>query len=139
MNGFKKLMCNSKCCCQNFFRTAFTKMHNSTCRFLIFLRRFLHCCPSSADDMGSKLSHGVRSSSRNNVSTSLSEDEIELLMTSTTMNHQEILDFHENFLKDCPSGVLTKIEFVKMFKQLHPSDSKKQKVDKFCEYVFRYA
>ena len=67
----------------------------------------------------------------------LEENEIKLLLESTDMSRQQIEDFHENFLKDCPNGVITKKQFVKMFKQLHLNEAKKQKADKFVEYVFK--
>ena len=141
MNFFKKLfsMCNCKNCCRKLFHTKSHNMHNSKSRLLIFLRRYLSCVSCFKSDqttteMGSKISKG---SSRSNLSTVLSENEINLLINSTKMNRQEITDFHENFLKDCPTGVITKTEFVKMFKQLHSNDGKKQKVEKFSEYVFR--
>lgn len=71
------------------------------------------------------------------VSQSLTENEINLLIASTNMDRDQILDFHVNFLQDCPSGVVTKKEFVKMFKQLHSNDTQKQKAEKFTEYVFK--
>ena len=44
---------------------------------------------------------------------------------------------HQNFLKECPSGKLTQKDFVKLFKEVHPSENKKEKADKFCQYVFK--
>ena len=32
---------------------------------------------------------------------------------------------------------MTKKEFLKLFKKVHPTDNKKEKADKFCDYVFR--
>ncbi len=58
-------------------------------------------------------------------------------MASTNMDSEQIRDFHANFLQDCPTGVVTKKEFIKMFKQLHSNDNKKQKAEKFTEYVFK--
>ena len=69
--------------------------------------------------------------------TILTEDEISLLLSNTTMNREQILDFHSNFLLDCPTGCLTKKDFIKMFMELHSTDGKKQKADKFCDYVFK--
>lgn len=136
MSFLKKVF--SMCKCKSCFKWNSNNMHNSKSRFLFFLRRHLICVSCFNNnyqrEMGSKLAKG---SSGNNLSTILSESEINLLINSTKMNRQEIIDFHENFLKDCPNGVITKMDFIKMFKQLHSSDNKKQKVEKFSEYVFR--
>ena len=69
----------------------------------------------------------------------LSEEEIKLLLTSTNMTRDQIVDFHTNFLIDCPNGIVRKKDFLRMYQQLHPSDdnNKKKKVEKFCEYVFK--
>lgn len=69
--------------------------------------------------------------------TVLTEDEIKLLLDNTKLNKAQILALHHNFLKECPSGKLTKKDFVKLFKEVHPSENKKEKADKFCEYVFK--
>jgi len=67
----------------------------------------------------------------------LTEDEIKILLANTRLNRAQIIALHANFLKECPSGKLTKKDFVKLFKEVHPSDNKKEKADKFCEYVFK--
>lgn len=67
----------------------------------------------------------------------LTEEEIKLLLDNTTLNRQQIVALHQNFLKECPTGKLTKKDFVKLFKEVHPSENKKEKADKFCEYVFK--
>ena len=66
----------------------------------------------------------------------LTEDEIKLLLANTRLNRAQILALHANFLKECPNGKLTRKDFVKLFKEVHPSENKKEKADKFCEYVF---
>jgi hypothetical protein len=132
--------------CKKFFVNLFQTMHNLTSRFILFLQKYLFCsccccCSKLVDNssqsevMGAKISK--KPSSRENLSTNLSEHEIDLLLISTKMSRQEIVDFHYNYLKECPSGFLTKKEFITMFKLLHPSDTKKQKVEKFCQYVFK--
>ncbi len=68
----------------------------------------------------------------------ITEDEILLLLANTQMNREQIFDFHANFLNDCPSGKLTKKEFVNMFKQLSVVETNKNKAEKFTEYVFKY-
>lgn len=69
--------------------------------------------------------------------TVLTDDEIKLLLNNTKLNKAQINALHHNFLKECPSGKLTKKDFVKLFKEVHPSENKKEKADKFCEYVFK--
>lgn len=69
--------------------------------------------------------------------TKLTEDEIKLLLDNTKLNRAQINALYHNFLKECPSGKLTKKDFVKLFKEVHPSENKKEKADKFCEYVFK--
>jgi Ca2+-binding EF-hand superfamily protein len=84
--------------------------------------------------MGNKLNcHGEKNSSRQIIT----ENEISLLLANTEMDREQIIDFHANFLSDCPSGILTKKEFTKMFKQLHIAEANKNKADKFTEYVFK--
>ena len=42
-------------------------------------------------------------------------------------------EWHKGFLKDCPSGELTKDQFVSMYSKMFPSGN----ADKFSENVFR--
>ena len=79
-----------------------------------------------------------QTSTQSSISSCLTEHEIKLLLESTTMSREQIIDFHHNFLKDCPNGVLKKKEFCRLFKELHNNDLKAQQVEKFAEYVFRY-
>lgn len=67
----------------------------------------------------------------------LTEEEINLLLQNTRLTRNQILALHQNFLKECPSGKLTQKDFVKLFKEVHPSENKKEKADKFCQYVFK--
>lgn len=67
----------------------------------------------------------------------LTEDEIKLLLANTRLNRTQIHALHQNFLRECPTGKLTKKDFVKLFKEVHPSENKKEKADKFCQYVFK--
>ena len=67
----------------------------------------------------------------------LTEEEIKRLLDNTSLNRREIVTLHQNFLKECPTGKLTKKDFVKLFKEVHPSENKNEKADKFCEYVFK--
>ena len=86
--------------------------------------------------MGARLTKNDSDSTK--VSTELDETEINLLLESSQMTRQQILDFYANFLIDCPNGILTRKKFVFMFKELHnDNNSKTQKVEKFSEYVFK--
>jgi neuronal calcium sensor 1 len=67
----------------------------------------------------------------------LTEEEIKILLSNTKLTRPQIIALHQNFLKECPTGKLTKKDFIKLFKEVHPSDNKKEKADKFCEYVFK--
>ena len=102
-------------------------MYHSNFRVLKFLRRLFGCCHM----MGARLSR------KHQKLIELSDHEINLLELSTGMSKEQILDFHANFLEDCPNGYLTKKDFIRMFKVLHPDDVKREKCDKFAEYVFK--
>ena len=69
--------------------------------------------------------------------TILTEEEIRLLLNNTKLNREQINGLHNNFLEECPAGKMTKKDFLKLFKKVHPSENKKEKADKFCEYVFK--
>lgn len=69
--------------------------------------------------------------------TVLGEDELRYLLQHTKMSREQIVDFHDDFLRDCPNGYLTKKEFIKMFKEMYQCDCANKKGDKFCEYVFK--
>jgi neuronal calcium sensor 1 len=62
----------------------------------------------------------------------LTEAEINALISSTKMSKSEILKWHKGFMLDCPSGRLTKNQFIKIYEELFPSGRAK----KFCELVF---
>lgn len=67
----------------------------------------------------------------------LTDDEVKILRENTSLSISQINTLHANFLKECPTGKLTKKDFIKLFKEVHPSENKKEKADKFCEYVFK--
>jgi neuronal calcium sensor 1 len=70
-------------------------------------------------------------------STILTEEEIRFLLSNTKLTREQINALHYNFLEECPSGKMTKKDFSKLFKKVHQSDNKKEKSDKFCDYVFK--
>jgi Ca2+-binding EF-hand superfamily protein len=83
--------------------------------------------------MGGKQSKAEMSSE----STHLSDPTIDLLVVNTDFTREQIIKIHQEFLRDCPSGLLYKKDFIKMFKQLHSCEKKRSKADKYCEYVFK--
>lgn len=79
--------------------------------------------------MGKKLS---KSSPVEDNPHALTKAELNALMASTKMSRQEILKWHKGFMIDCPSGRLSKKEFLKIYEELFPTCRAK----KFCELVF---
>ena len=70
-------------------------------------------------------------------SKTLDENELHILLTSTHFTREQILTYYSDFLHDCPNGKLTKKDFIKFFKSLHPNENKKAKADSYCDYVFK--
>ncbi|KAL8873514.1 MAG: hypothetical protein Q9174_001020, partial [Haloplaca sp. 1 TL-2023] len=62
----------------------------------------------------------------------LSQDELAQLMKSTHFDKKELQQWYKGFLKDCPSGMLTKQEFQKIYKQFFPFGDPTS----FADYVF---
>lgn len=52
--------------------------------------------------MGAKASSGIKEKKKNPAE--LTEDEINLLLANTSFTRQEIIKWHEGFIKDCPKG-----------------------------------
>jgi len=68
--------------------------------------------------------------------TLLTEEDIKIIASNTKLTRPEIIGLHKNFIKECPTGKLNKKDFLKLFNEMHTLDKKKQKADKFCDYVF---
>jgi Ca2+-binding EF-hand superfamily protein len=66
--------------------------------------------------------------------TYLSEKELVFLEANTKFNREKIIAWHAAFISDCPSGRLDKKKFIKLYKELEPSETP---VDKYAEYVFK--
>ncbi|KAK9456611.1 hypothetical protein V1511DRAFT_456750 [Dipodascopsis uninucleata] len=62
----------------------------------------------------------------------LSHDQLQELQKSTYFDRRELQQWYKDFLKDCPSGQLTKAEFQKIYKQFFPFGDPSS----FAEYVF---
>lgn len=78
----------------------------------------------------------------------LTEDELNLLKTSTLYSEEEIQAWHTGFLKDCPSGQLDKKQFLQLYRvslgSSRPIDLVHSqrfypdgKPDKYCHFVFK--
>ncbi|SCU93344.1 LAMI_0E14026g1_1 [Lachancea mirantina] len=62
----------------------------------------------------------------------LSKDDLASLRQSTYFDRREIQQWHKGFLRDCPTGQLTREEFVKIYRQFFPFGSPEQ----FANHVF---
>ncbi|CAK4034293.1 Calcium-binding NCS-1 [Lecanosticta acicola] len=62
----------------------------------------------------------------------LSQQELADLQKATHFDKKELQQWYKGFLKDCPSGMLTKSEFQKIYKQFFPFGDPSS----FADYVF---
>ncbi|KAK4955059.1 Calcium-binding protein NCS-1 [Elasticomyces elasticus] len=62
----------------------------------------------------------------------LSQQELQDLQKATHFDKKELQQWYKGFLKDCPSGMLTKSEFQKIYKQFFPFGDPSS----FADYVF---
>ncbi|KAK3170705.1 Neuronal calcium sensor 1 [Lepraria neglecta] len=62
----------------------------------------------------------------------LSQDELNQLQKDTHFDKKELQQWYKGFLKDCPSGMLAKEEFQKIYKQFFPFGDPTS----FADYVF---
>ena len=65
--------------------------------------------------------------------TELLAEEIAFLLKNTTFNEQQILNWHQQFLKDCPKGELDKKKFLAVYQEFFP----RGKSEKFSNEVFK--
>jgi Ca2+-binding EF-hand superfamily protein len=52
--------------------------------------------------------------------TILTEAEIVSLVANTSFTREEIVKWHEGFIKDCPKGSLDKKKFIDVYKVFYP-------------------
>ena len=64
----------------------------------------------------------------------LKEKDLILLEANTKFNREKIIQWHNAFLQDCPSGKLDKKTFVLLYQQLEPAESK---AEEYAEQVFK--
>ncbi|EFX03580.1 neuronal calcium sensor 1 [Grosmannia clavigera kw1407] len=62
----------------------------------------------------------------------LSQEQLSELQKSTHFDKKELQQWYKGFLKDCPSGMLTKDEFQKIYRQFFPFGDPSS----FADYVF---
>jgi Ca2+-binding EF-hand superfamily protein len=62
----------------------------------------------------------------------LPDDQLKELQRSTNFDKKELQQWYRGFLKDCPSGMLTKSEFQKIYAQFFPFGDPST----FADYVF---
>jgi len=63
----------------------------------------------------------------------LSNEDMEFLQQKTGMESQTIQEWYEGFLKDCPSGELSRDKFVAMYSKIFPSGN----AENFSQNIFR--
>merc|ERR1711974_552186 len=63
----------------------------------------------------------------------LSVEDMTFLQAKTQLDQASIQGWYEGFLKDCPSGELTKEQFVEMYSKIFPSGN----ADNFSKNIFR--
>jgi Ca2+-binding EF-hand superfamily protein len=64
----------------------------------------------------------------------LTEDDVKMLEDNTDLKREKILEWFEDFKKECKNGELDKKNFTRFYKELMPNHSN---ADKFCEFVFK--
>jgi len=64
---------------------------------------------------------------------SISNEDLSFLVKNTSMSTEEIKAWHKGFLKDCPTGELSKDQFISMYSFMFPNGNP----TKFSENVFR--
>jgi Ca2+-binding EF-hand superfamily protein len=65
--------------------------------------------------------------------TSLSEEQIKLIIENTSFDRDQIIDWHTGFMKDCPNGKMTMERFKLFYNRMYPHGNS----DKFCKHAFK--
>ncbi|CAF1069488.1 unnamed protein product, partial [Didymodactylos carnosus] len=63
----------------------------------------------------------------------LSKADLQFLQENTEFSKEQIVDWYEGFILDCPTGELTKKKFIQVYRQFFPNG----KAEAFCEHIFR--
>ncbi|CAF0741727.1 unnamed protein product [Didymodactylos carnosus] len=90
---------------------------------------------SSKHNLFTKVGHRLQSMYKRfkGTHTQLTEMEIQVLITLTSFTREEVYEWHEKFLHDCPNGFMSRKQFVQMYKQLSP----KGDAERFAKHVYR--
>ncbi|UJR21833.1 hypothetical protein I4U23_024907 [Adineta vaga] len=63
----------------------------------------------------------------------LSKADLQFLEENTEFTREQITDWYEGFILDCPTGELTKKKFIQVYRQFFPNGQ----AEAFCTHIFR--
>jgi len=63
----------------------------------------------------------------------LTKEDLDFLLGNTNFNKRQIKQWYKGFMRDCPSGQLTRNKFLEVYSGFFPEGN----AEKFCEHVFR--
>lgn len=81
----------------------------------------------------------MKQETREGAAVQLSDEAITHLILNTGLEREIILEWHRNFIKDCPDGRLTRSKFEKTYSSFNELQQIKKNgnANKFCKYLFR--
>jgi neurocalcin delta len=92
------------------------------------------CCGSSRKKINTTIRNYSSASGLNgDLRPELPENILNNLLNRTKFTREDILDWWQGFLDDCPSGLLNKKKFIQVYEHRYPNG----KAKKFCNHVFR--
>ncbi|CAF2430051.1 unnamed protein product [Rotaria sp. Silwood2] len=65
--------------------------------------------------------------------TELTDNQIEMLISSTNFSAEQIREWHESFIRDYPSGKLDRKQFIEVYQKFYPQG----KASNFCSLAFK--
>merc|ERR1719234_1084193 len=86
--------------------------------------------------MGKRFGKGGNTASTSGGEGALSDEELKALADKTSFSLENVKDFHECFMNDCPDGRMSKEKMKEMFATT-VSKSKGNSGDQFVEQLFR--
>ncbi|KAM7534537.1 hypothetical protein Aperf_G00000112682 [Anoplocephala perfoliata] len=63
----------------------------------------------------------------------LPKEDLNFLMNNTNFTKKQIKEWYQGFIRDCPSGQLSKKKFIEVYSSFFPTGD----ADQFCTHVFR--
>ncbi|CZT14346.1 probable regulator of phosphatidylinositol-4-OH kinase protein [Ramularia collo-cygni] len=102
------------------------------CALLIGLKEFAREFARSTGITHTDTSTDMLTVNYSHSQSKLSQQELLDLQKATHFDKKELQQWYKGFLKDCPSGMLTKSEFQKIYKQFFPFGDPSS----FADYVF---